>query len=107
MIVRSLSSDRAGSFVAIALRCSGWVLVNLLCAFGVLAVLAFAIGSFSLAGTMLQLANLSTRFVAADGSRQSQFGGLMAAVFIVSFCLIGFFRRKSAVAALRSEKGAN
>lgn len=97
---------RLGGMLAVALRLAGWVSVNVLCSFGALAVAAFAVGSFSLSGTMLQLSNLSTRFVAADAGRQGQFAGLVLAALAISFCVIGLFRRGSAVAALRSEKGA-
>lgn len=92
--------------LAVLLRVVGWISVNVLCSFGSLSLLLFAIGSFTFDGTMLQLSNLSSRFVAADVGRQSQFAGLVLATLAISFFVIGFFRRGSAIAALRSEKGA-
>lgn len=106
MRIRPSSNASVGSWLAVGLRLVGWMAVNVLCSFGVLAIAAFAIGSFSLPGTMLQLSNLSNRFVAADPGRQGQFAGLVISALVLALCIIGFFRRGSAFAALRSEKGA-
>ena len=77
----------------IGLRLMGWVAVTMLASAGIVALAAFAIGSFSLARTMLQLSNLATRYVAADGSRQDQFNRIVEWGFWTSFVLIAFFRR--------------
>ncbi len=79
----------------IGLRLLGWLAVTTLASAGTVSVAAFAIGSFSLPQTMLQLANMASRYVAADGSRQDQFNRIVKSAFWVSFLLIAFFRRAS------------
>lgn len=83
-----------------------WLASNTLCSLGVLALATITIGSFTLSGTMLQLSNLANRFVAADPGRQTQFGHVLLAAFIVVFFTVGLLRRESARQALRSRKGS-
>lgn len=93
-----------GDLIAVAFLLAGWLLLNLLSALGVLALAAFAIGNFTLAGTMLQLSNLTTRFVAADALRQAQFGHLAGWALILVFSVMGLLRRDGAARALLSRK---
>jgi hypothetical protein len=83
----------------IGLRLMGWCAVTILAAAGIVSLAAFALGSFSLPQTMLQLSNLATRYVAADGSRQDQFNSIVEWGFGMSLLMIAFFRRGSFVAA--------
>lgn len=83
--------------LADSLRLTGWVAVNALVAMGGLIVAAFTLGSFSIAGTMHQLANLSDRYVAADVARQSQFDALLLVTLAIFFTSACFFRRHSAI----------
>ena len=94
-----------GGLIAIVLRCLGWLVVTTLCAFGILALIALAIGSFTLNGTMLQINNLTARFVVADPVRQAQFGHVLLAAFAVCFALVTLLRRTSMLKAIFSEKG--
>lgn len=103
---RALHLVRFSQFgAAAALRLSGWLCVTLLASFGVIAFLAFAIGNFTVDGTMLQLDNLASRYIDADGSRQGQFQHYLLIVWAIALTVIGFFRRGSLAQAIRdSEK---
>lgn len=81
--------------LATGLRTAGWLAVTLLAAFGVIAAAFFVIGNFTVPGTMLQLDNLASRYVAADASRQAQFDILLATSTSIVFVVIGVFRRAS------------
>ncbi len=83
----------------VGLRLAGWLAVTGLASAGIVALAAFALGSFSLPQTMLQLSNLAGRYVAADGSRQGQFNRIVEWGFWGSFLTIAFFRRASFAAA--------
>jgi hypothetical protein len=67
-----------------------------LAAAGVLALILFAIGDFSLPVTMAQLANLADRYVAANAIRRDQFDQEV----IIGFFAILLLSPSSAVAAL-------
>jgi len=81
--------------LAAALRLTGWLAVTGLAAMGLLAFIFFALGNFSVPGTMLQLDNLASRYVAADAARQAQFNGLLATMFGALAAATAFFRRAS------------
>jgi hypothetical protein len=70
-----------------------------------LAFIALAIGSFTLNGTILQLNNLTARFVVADPMRQAQFDHVLIAAFATCFALVSLLRRTSMIEAIFSEKG--
>ena len=90
---------------AAALRLTGWLCVTLLASFGVIALMGFAIGNFTVDGTMLQMDNLASRYVDADGARQGQFQHYLLIVWAIALAAIGFFRRGSLAQAVRdSEK---
>jgi hypothetical protein len=86
---------------AAALRLTGWVAVTLLVAMGLVAFAFFALGNFTLPGTMLQLDNLASRYVAADAARQAQFNGLLLAAFAGFTAATAFFRRFSLLRILK------
>lgn len=103
-----LSAHRASDVqggLAVSLRLLGWVAVNVLCALGCLLIVFLAIGGFTLGGTMHQLANLSTRYVAADVGRQSEFHTILLVGGALFFCATAFFRRASLARALVESKG--
>jgi hypothetical protein len=98
IVARLRSHDHGPAWAdtaVIGLRLAGWLAVTSLASAGVISLAAFALGSFSLPQTMLQLANLATRYVAADGSRQDQFNRIVEWGFWGSFLTIAFFRRAS------------
>lgn len=97
--------ERLGDLIAAVFSLLGWLALNLLSALGVVALAAFAIGDFTLAGTMLQLSNLTNRFVAADAPRQAQFGHLAAWALLIVFSGLGLLRRRGAIRAIFSRKG--
>ncbi len=82
-----------GAIAAAALRLSGWLAVNTLAAAGLVALVFFAIGSFSLPLTMAQLANLADRYVAASSARQEQFDHIVTYGFALALVAVSFFRR--------------
>ncbi len=82
-----------GVVAACALRLTGWFAVNVLAAAGVLALILFAIGDFSLPVTMAQLANLADRYVAATAIRRDRFDQEVIIGFFAILLLIAFFRR--------------
>lgn len=81
--------------LATGLRLLGWVSLNVLVAFGVVLVVAFELGGFTIVGTMHHLANLSSRYIVASAVRQHQFDALLAGAMAGAFCLSGYFRRHS------------
>ncbi|MGE4404360.1 hypothetical protein [Pseudomonas sp.] len=81
--------------LAMSLRLSGWLAVNLLVSFGVVGLVAFTIGSFSIAGMMHHLANLASRYIVAGADRQHQFDMILLWSVSGAFCASGFFRRHS------------
>ncbi|KUR75343.1 hypothetical protein [Novosphingobium sp. Fuku2-ISO-50] len=100
-------SARRGQFnwaaiFVVTVRLTGWLTVNALAAAGIIAVIAFAIGSFSLPLTMAQLANLADRYVAANAARQGQFNQIMTCGFAAAFLGVSFFRRAGFARALES-----
>ena len=64
---------RGQDAMAVALRLIGWFATTGLATLGVATLFFVLLGSFTLSGTMLQLDNLTARFLAADAARQAQF----------------------------------
>lgn len=83
------------AILAAALRLVGWLAVNVLVGFGLLALVAFTIGSFTIEGTMHHLANLASRYILADAARQHQFDAILLWSFGGGVVLVAFFRRNS------------
>jgi hypothetical protein len=89
---------------AAGLRLTGWLAVNVLTAMGLVALVAVAIGNFTFAGTMAQLANLSGRYVAADAARQGQFNLILASAAVLAFVATSYFRRHAALSAAKRKR---
>jgi hypothetical protein len=104
-LAKTKATSDWGGRIAIAFRCLGWLVVTTLCALGILALIAFAIGSFTLDGTILQINNLTSRFVVAGVIRQAQFDHVLVAAFAVCFAAVSILRRTSMIDAIFSEKG--
>lgn len=85
--------------IVMGLRLLGWFATTLLATLGVGALAFFVLGGFVLDGTMLQLDNLTSRFLAADTSRREQFEGIAFGSLLIGFVMIGFFRRASLFSA--------
>lgn len=94
-----------GGVIAVSFRCLGWLAVTTLCSLGCLSLIAFAFGNFTLSGTMLQINNLTARFVGADPTRQHQFFDVVFSTFVICFTLVSCVRRTSMIEAIFSEKG--
>lgn len=94
----SWAANRA--ILATMLRLAGWGLVTLLTALGIITMLALVLGGFSLEGTMVQLDNLASRYVAADAERTAQFDRLLIGTFAMALFVSAFARRGSLAAIL-------
>ncbi len=81
--------------LATILRLVGWMSINFLVAFGAVLATGFALGNFTIVGTMHHLANLSSRYIVAGTERQHQFDVLLLGSMAAAFCLSGYFRRHS------------
>lgn len=92
-MTRRASAINWGAVTACGLRLMGWFAVNVLAAAGVIALILFAIGDFSLPVTMAQLANLADRYVAANAIRRDQFDSQVIIGFFAILLLVAFFRR--------------
>jgi hypothetical protein len=75
------------------LRAVGVIATTLLLTWGVFAFALLAIGGFSLDGLMHQLANLSTRYVAADSARTDGFRHMVLIAHLILSSGILFFQR--------------
>lgn len=86
----------------------GFLSVTVLMTWGVFVLFFVAIGGFSFDGMMHQLANLSSRYIAAEATRVADFKVLVAVLHIVVAGGIVFFRRHAIVPrdTLRPEQGA-
>jgi hypothetical protein len=104
-MMRARGSLNWGAIAAATLRLLGWLAVNALAAAGIVALVAFAVGSFSLPLTMAQLANLADRYVVAGHARQGQFDHIVVTGFCAAFLAVAFFRRAGLVRAF--ETGEN
>lgn len=92
-MTRRASAINWGAVTACGLRLMGWFAVNVLAAAGVMALILFAIGDFSLPVTMAQLANLADRYVAANAIRRDQFDSQVIIGFFAILLTVAFFRR--------------
>lgn len=75
------------------LRLTGWLTVNLLVSLGVLTLAVLTIGGFSIEGSMRHLANLSARYIAANGGRRDQFDMIVLSAWSVAFGACCLFRQ--------------
>ncbi len=75
------------------LHLTGVLMTTLLMTWGALVLFFVTIGGFSLDGTVHQIANLTTRYLAATPDRITQFQALVIGLHIVVGGTILFFRR--------------
>ena len=80
----------------------GFIATTLLMTLGVFVLAFLAIGNFSIDGMMQQLANLSSRYVAADADRVASFKLMIAAAGMLIALAIMFFRRGAILPARTS-----
>jgi len=104
-IDRATVLERARGWLAMSLRLVGWLAVTVLTALGLFVAFALLVGGLSLEGTMLQLDNLASRYVAADAARMAQFDRLVLASAALAFLATAFARR-AALRAILSAKEA-
>jgi hypothetical protein len=81
--------------MAVGLRLTGWAAVTLLASLGLVTLLFVTLGGFTPSGTMAQLDNLASRYVAADAARRAQFDGFLLTALVLFTACIAFFRRPS------------
>jgi len=81
---------RPGLFML--LRIVGFFCSTLLLSWGVLVLIMLAIGGFTLAGLMLQLANLADRYIAADSARLASFHQILAFTHLGVIAVIAILR---------------
>ncbi len=97
-VVRAAAS-RAPSHLAdgcyVALRLTGWLAVTLGCVAALWLLFFAALGNFSFSGTVLQLDNFASRYVAADAARQDRFRLFFWLASAALFAVLAFFRRHS------------
>ena len=89
----------------VALRLSGWLMMTALATLGVLVLFFMMIGDFTPIGFFSQVANLGTRFVAADQARRAAFGDQLFVVWLVAFGIVAVTRVRLLGAIITSTKG--
>ena len=108
-VIQPLRSDRKvdyGYFLYFGLHVAGFLATTLLMTWGIMVLFFILIGGFSLDGMMHHVANLSTRYVAADEGRISHFKLIVGAVQLVLAIAIIFFRRHSLLPRSNARAGA-
>ncbi|WP_244970570.1 hypothetical protein [Novosphingobium aerophilum] len=78
-----------------SLRLIGWLAVTLACVAAVWLLFFAALGNFSFGGTVLQLENFASRYVAASAERQDRFAHVFWLTSAGLFAAVGYFRRHS------------
>ncbi|KZB93555.1 hypothetical protein AVM11_11825 [Sphingomonas melonis TY] len=76
-----------------SLHMAGFLVTTLLMTWGLFVFFFLAIGGFSLDGMMNHVQNLTSRYLAADGSRVGQFKLVVGGVHMALSAAIIFFRR--------------
>lgn len=89
----------AQDVMLVGLRLTGWLATTLMATLGMATLFFIVLGGFALNGMMLQLDNLTSRFLSADVARREQFEAITFGCLFIGFVLIGFFRRASLFAA--------
>ncbi|MEG3173931.1 hypothetical protein U1708_17110 [Sphingomonas sp. ZB1N12] len=82
-----------GYLLYFGLHFAGFMATTLLMTWGVFVLFFLLIGSFSLDGMMNHLQNMTSRYLAADGPRVSQFKMIVGVVHMVISGACLFFRR--------------
>ncbi len=75
------------------LHMAGFLTTTLLMTWGVFVLFFLAIGGFSVDGMMHHVANMSSRYIAADAARLDQFKLIVGVVHMVVATALIFFRR--------------
>lgn len=78
-----------------SLRLTGWLAVTLSCVAALWLLFFVALGNFGFSGTVLQLENFASRYVAASAERQERFAHFFWLTSAGLFAAVGFFRRHS------------
>ncbi|MCW1384995.1 hypothetical protein OLX02_19450 [Novosphingobium sp. KCTC 2891] len=91
----SRGPSRLADACYLALRLSGWLAVTLGCVAALWLLVFAALGNFSFSGTVLQLNNFASRYVAADAARQDRFRLFFWLASAALFAVLAFFRRHS------------
>ena len=78
-----------------ALRLTGWLAVTFACVAALWLLFFAALGNFSFGGTVLQLENFASRYVAASAERQARFAHDFWLTSAGLFAAVGYFRRHS------------
>ncbi|MCB2056431.1 MAG: hypothetical protein KDE30_00750 [Novosphingobium sp.] len=93
------ASARQSSHLADAcyhgLRLAGWLAVTLGCVAALWLLFFAALGNFSFGGTVRQIENFASRYVAASAERQDHFSRFFWLTSAGLFVAVGFFRRHS------------
>ena len=96
------ASARQSSHLADAcyhgLRLAGWLAVTLGCVAALWLLFFAALGNFSFGGTVRQIENFASRYVAASAERQDRFAHVFWLTSAGLFAAVGFFRRHSLLA---------
>ena len=79
---------------------------SLLATFGVAILFFLMLGDFTALGFFSQVANLGTRFVAADQARRAAFGDQLFVVWLVAFGIVAVTRVRLLGAIITSTKGS-
>ena len=90
-----LRGSRFADTCYLALRLIGWLAVTLGCVAALWLLFFVALGNFSFSGTVLQLDNFASRYVAATSARQDRFRLLFWLASAALFAGVAFFRRHS------------
>ena len=78
-----------------SLRLIGWLAVTLACVAALWLLFFAALGNFRFGGTVLQLENFASRYVAASAERQDHFIRFFWLTSAGLFVAVGFLRRHS------------
>ena len=89
----------------ITLRMTGWLLMTGLATLGVFTLFFLMLGNFTALGFFSQVANLGTRFVAADEARRAAFMGQARVVIYLAASFTALMRWPLLFAILDSRKG--
>lgn len=91
----SLNRQGGANACYLVLRLTGWLAVTLACVAALWLLLFVALGNFSFTGTVIQLDNFASRYVAADTARQDRLRLFFWLASAVLFAALAFFRRHS------------
>ena len=100
------AAGKLGHASYVALRLTGWLVINMACVLALWTMLFAALGAFTFPGTVLHLENFASRYVAADPVRRSAFQQLFWLTSAGLFCVIGVLRRH-ALGGLRNQTKEN